>query len=72
MQGRDFAAFFPRATGQAPQKDRQDLPVRQTLPPSSRAPNGVKTNNSAQKTAIPRWHGACDCFCGTMYSDHAS
>jgi hypothetical protein len=46
------------------QKDGQDLPVRQTLPPSGPGVNAVKTQGNQGKTAHLKWHGACDSLFG--------
>jgi hypothetical protein len=56
---------FPR--GPAPrtaQKDGQDLPVRQTLPPRGSLVNGVKTQRNQGKNIHSKWHGACDSLFG--------
>jgi hypothetical protein len=63
-QARDFVAFFAQPPIRAAQKGRQELPVRQTLPPGRSPPNGVKTQSNQGKFAVIRWHGACDSLFG--------
>jgi hypothetical protein len=61
--------FLLRPARQAAQKDGQELPVRQTLPPPDGGTNGVKSLEKPGKILAPKWHGVCDSLCGTLYSD---
>jgi hypothetical protein len=61
--------FSKTLTVCATQKDGQELPVRQTLPPVRSGLNSVKIPQNQAKTAPPAWHGVCDNGWGTKYSD---
>jgi hypothetical protein len=63
--------FLAGAPATAAQKDGQDLPVRQTLPPGTPCLNSVKTQQNRANIGHSRWHGPCDSLCGTMYSDRS-
>lgn len=52
------------------QRDGQELPVRQTLPPLHAAPNTVKTQQNGQKNAIPNGTRLATVFPEQKYSDH--
>jgi flagellar hook-associated protein 1 FlgK len=64
MQARDFIAFFAAMAKAPAQKGRQQMPVRQTLPPPRGSPNSVKPRRKAGKIAHIKWHGACDSLFG--------
>jgi hypothetical protein len=56
---------FPRGPAlRTAQKDGQELPVRQTLPPGGPFVNGVKPQGNQGKTAHSKWHDACDSLFG--------
>jgi hypothetical protein len=61
--------FLKSMVRRTAQKDGQDLPVRQTLPPAEDGTNSVKTLEKRGKVPGLKWHGACDSLCGTLYSD---
>jgi len=63
--------FLQRPPAATAQKDGQDLPVRQTLPPGTLRLNSVKTQQNRANVSHFGWHGPCDSLCGTMYSDRS-
>jgi hypothetical protein len=63
--------FLREVPAEGAQKDGQDLPVRQTLPPGTPRLNSVKIQQNRENISHFRWHGPCDSLCGTMYSDRS-